>query len=85
MRAKVSIKLEIIEGEDTGYVLEETNHILNLERSRGSGNYIRPYRVTLDFVTPNILREARELEQEAYNWELEQENYRRGEEANNEN
>lgn len=62
MRAKINIRLEIIDGEDAGYILEESNKIIDLRKSN-FGFGIEPYRVTLEFVTPNLLRERRALEE----------------------
>ena len=60
MKAKVNLRVEILEGEDAGYVLEETNRLVDLQRGTPYPWYdlIRPYRVCVEFVTPDILREA---------------------------
>lgn len=57
MKAKIDLRVEILEGDDMGYVLEEQNRIVDLEKSNWSG-LIEPYKVVVEFVTPNILREA---------------------------
>ena len=56
MRAKVNLKVEIIEGPDAGYILEETNRLIDLQRSVWPDNEITPYKIQVEFVTPNILR-----------------------------
>lgn len=67
MKVKIDLRLEIIEGEDSGYILEEKNKILNLVRpNEGEINpYINPYRLILDFITPNLTREWREYHRRA--------------------
>lgn len=69
MKAKVNLRVEIIEGEDAGYILEETNRLVDLQRNVIWPDEIKPYKLCLEFVTPNILREAHEYEikQEAQN------------------
>lgn len=56
MKAKINLRVEIIEGEDTGYVLEETNRLIDLEEGYPWDNRITPYKVCVEFVTPNLLR-----------------------------
>ena len=58
MKAKVNLRVEILEGDDAGYVLEETNRIVDLQRQYPWNDLITPYRVCVEFVTPDILREA---------------------------
>ena len=70
MKAKVNLRVEILDGEDAGYVLEETNRIVDLQDSQQGNPWnglITPYRVTVEFVTPNLLRNrnAREIDDEA--------------------
>ena len=62
MKAKVNFRVEIIEGEDAGYILEETNRLVDFQRDVIWPNEIKPYKLILEFVTPNILREAREAQ-----------------------
>lgn len=62
MKAKVNLRVEIIEGEDAGYILEETNRLVDLQRNAKWPDEIKPYKLILEFVTPNILREAREAQ-----------------------
>lgn len=60
MKAKVNLKVEILDGEDAGYILEETNKLVDLQRSKPYpwNDVIKPYRITVEFVTPDILRDA---------------------------
>ena len=60
MRAKVDLRVEILEGEDAGYVLEEKNRVLDLNTQAQWSEALAPYQVTVEFVTPNLLREWRE-------------------------
>lgn len=62
MRAKIDLRVELLDGQDAGYVLSEENRIVELEDTRNFSfpEMITPYRVTVEFVTPNLLREARE-------------------------
>lgn len=55
MKAKISLRVEILEGEDIGYVLEEKNRVVELEE-RDYSPFINPYKVSVEFVTPNLLR-----------------------------
>lgn len=65
MKVKIDFKMEILEGEDKGYILEETNRILDIYKDpmRVGADHIVPYRVNVDFVTPNLMREWREREE----------------------
>ena len=58
MRAKVDLRVELLDGPDAGYVLSEENHIVELDDNHNFPNLdvIKPYRVTVEFVTPNLLR-----------------------------
>lgn len=60
MKAKVNLRVEILEGEDAGYILEETNKLVDLQRGTPYpwSDLIEPYRICVEFVTPDILREA---------------------------
>ena len=60
MKAIVNLRVEIIEGEDAGYVLEETNRLVDLQRGEPYpwDDLITPYRICVEFVTPDVLREA---------------------------
>lgn len=60
MKAIVNLRVEILEGEDADYILEETNRLVDLQRGEPYpwGDLIRPYRICVEFVTPDILREA---------------------------
>ena len=64
MRARIDLRVEILDGQDTGYILTEENRIVKLDEIHNIPfpDRIRPYRVTVEFVTPNLLREAREAE-----------------------
>lgn len=65
MKAKVNLRVEIIEGEDAGYILEETNRLVDLQRNTAWPDFITPYKLILEFVTPNILREAHDIRETA--------------------
>ena len=54
--ARINVKLEIIDGPDAGYILEETNKTINLTKSDW-GFEKNPYKVTLEFFTPDIIRQ----------------------------
>ena len=58
MRAKIDLKVEIIDGPDAVYVLEEHNKVLNLDDADGRGyeEIMKPYRVTVAFYTPDYFR-----------------------------
>lgn len=58
MKAKVDLRVEIVEGEDAGYVLQETNRLVDLQRNTSWPGSITPYKLILEFVTPDILRES---------------------------
>lgn len=58
MKAKVSLKVEILDGEDAGYVLEETNRVIYLEDGNRDllDDRIIPHKITVQFVTPDQFR-----------------------------
>ena len=60
MKAKVNLRVEILDGEDAGYVLEETNKLVDLQRGipYPCDDMIVPYKITVEFVTPDVLREG---------------------------
>lgn len=61
MKAKVNLTVEILDGPDKGYIIEEHNKVLNLVRDNTFAKYaIEPYQIHLEFVTPNIFREYHE-------------------------
>lgn len=62
MKAKIDLRVELLDGQDAGYVLTEENRIVELEHPNNFPfpDMIKPYRVTVEFVTPNLLREARD-------------------------
>ena len=60
MKAKVNLRVEILDGEDAGYVLEETNKLVTLQRGipyPWDGTIV-PYKIIVEFVTPDVLREG---------------------------
>lgn len=57
MKAKVNLRVEILDGEDKGYILEETNRVVDLEDSnRDLLDRIIPHKITVQFVTPDQFR-----------------------------
>ena len=52
MKAKVNLRVEIVEGQDAGYILEETNRLVDLQRPSWGPGKISPYRLTVEFLTP---------------------------------
>lgn len=57
MKAKVNLRVEIIDGEDAGYILEETNRVVELQESFSEfPEAIKPYRITVEFITPDMIR-----------------------------
>ena len=61
MKAKINLRVEILEGEDKGYVLEETNRVVDLQRSYPLNDIITPYKLQLEFVTPDLLRRGADM------------------------
>ena len=63
MKAKIDLRVELLDGQDAGYVLTEENRIVELDDNHNFPNLdvIRPYRVTVEFVTPNLLREKESI------------------------
>ena len=61
MRAIVSLHVEVLDGPDKGYTLDEQARCVNLDRAcpRFEKGHINPYRICLEFVTPSIFEEAR--------------------------
>ena len=53
MFARIDLRVEIVDGPDTGFVLQESNRLVELTRLDFDP---RPYRVTVEFVTPDIIR-----------------------------
>ena len=66
MRAKINLRVEIIDGEDAGYVLEETNRLINLDRTEWPAydGTINPYKIQIEFVTPDLMRRYAQLHKE---------------------
>lgn len=60
MKARISLNVEILDGPDKGYTLEENNRIVELSREIDKSEYFRPYRVQVEFMTPDIYREIME-------------------------
>lgn len=58
MRVKVDLRVEIVDGPDAGYVLEEKNRLLDLggDGPRDWNNMMRPYSVCVDFFVPEYWR-----------------------------
>lgn len=58
MKAKVNLRVEIIEGQDAGYILEETNRLVDLQRSSWAAwpREVCPYRLTVEFIAPESYR-----------------------------
>lgn len=61
MKSIINLKVEIIEGPDKGYVLEENNRLINLSQGDEALFYsgVKPYELIVDFVTPDLLRRYR--------------------------
>lgn len=55
MHAIMSWRIEIVDGPDKGYVLEEQNRVVNLSRVKTS--YGEPYTFAAQFMTPDCWRE----------------------------
>lgn len=58
MKAKITLKVELLDGPDAGYMIEEQNRIVEISRLPYEH---RPYQVTVEFVTPDMYREWREI------------------------
>jgi hypothetical protein len=58
MKAKIKLKVELLAGPDAGYTIEEQNRIVEVNRLPYEH---RPYQVTVEFVTPDMYREWREI------------------------
>jgi len=63
MKAIVNLRVEIVEGEDKGYILEETNRLIDLQETERPSDIIKPYKLCVEFVTPDMFR-RRCLEEE---------------------
>lgn len=53
MKARIDLRVEIVDGPDTGYVLQESNRLVELKQETFG---VRPYRVTVEFITPDLIR-----------------------------
>lgn len=58
MKAKITLRVELLDGPDAGYTIEEQNRIVEVNRLPYDH---RPYQVTVEFVTPDMYREWREI------------------------
>lgn len=62
MKAKVNLRVEILDGEDKGYTFEETNRVIELEDNKYDDVFpdkIIPHKISVTFVTPDQLRRGR--------------------------
>lgn len=51
MKAKINLRVEILDGEDEGYIFEEANRVIELEDDK-----IIPHKISISFVTPGQFR-----------------------------
>lgn len=58
MKAKITLRVELLDGPDAGYMIEEQNRVVDLTRLPYDH---KPYQVTVEFVTPDMYREWREI------------------------
>jgi len=57
MRAKVNLRVEILDGEDAGYVFEDMNRVVELaDNNCDMYDHIIPHKITVQFVTPDQFR-----------------------------
>jgi len=61
MKAKVNLRVEILDGEDEGYIFEEMNRVIELEDNKYNivSDQIIPHKISVTFVTPDQLRRGR--------------------------
>jgi hypothetical protein len=61
MKAKVNLRVEILDGEDKGYIFEEMNRVIELEDNKYNivSDQIIPHKISVTFVTPDQLRRGR--------------------------
>lgn len=61
MRALVSLHVEILDGPDRRYILDEQARCVDLGRvcPKFEKGHINPYRISLEFVTPSVFEEAK--------------------------
>ena len=64
IKAKISLRVEVIEGEDKGYTFEESNEVVDLGRLTNPGHIV-PYELRLRFLTPSCMHPPKPKE-EAY-------------------
>ena len=66
-KVRVSLKLEIIEGDDEGYREEFNNKVLELTRDLSVGDkFVEPYYLKVALMTPALERQQRRREVERY-------------------
>lgn len=58
MKAKITLSVELLDGPDAGYIVEERNRVVEVNRLPYDH---RPYQITVEFVTPEMYREYREI------------------------
>lgn len=58
MKAKITLNIELLDGPDAGYIIEERNRVVEVNRLPYDH---KPYQVTVEFVTPDMYREWREI------------------------
>ncbi len=61
MRAKVNLRVEILDGDDAGYIFEDMNRVIELEDNNYDifSDRIIPHKISVSFVTPDQLRGRR--------------------------
>lgn len=66
MKAIVNLRVEILDGEDKGYILEETNRLIDIQESKWPmpPQNLKPYKICIEFVTPGMFRRHLEVEDE---------------------
>lgn len=62
MRAKVDLRVEVIDGEDVGYILEEHGKIVDIfQEDTYIKEGIHPYILRIVFITDSLLRKMYKL------------------------
>lgn len=59
IKAKVSLSVEVLEGDDEGYKFEESNKVVDLTRLTVPGHIV-PYDLRLKFITPSCIQPPEE-------------------------
>lgn len=64
MRAKVNLRVEILDGDDAGYIFEDMNRVIELEDNSYDvlSDRIIPHKISVKFVTPDQFRKKWEEE-----------------------